>query len=533
MRISVLGDLTLRDDDGRPVNLGERGRPRRQLRALLCVLAVEDRPLPAAALRALLWDDDRDRASLLTNLVAQARRVLPAGRLATETGPGGGRAYRLRRLPGDETDAEEFERAAARADTAREKGLLASAAVHYRTALARWDGIEPGAELRDLPDTPGTRHRRDALLARRAHAAEASVAVRLDLGRHGPGLLDEIEAHLARDPANEDLHRHRLVALYRLGRRADALRAYRRAAAVLAAELDAPPGLALRRVRDRIAADDPGLLRPPPGPPHPPRLLPGREIGYRGVTDYLLGGKDNTARERAFVDRLVAETGTDATALPAENRECVLRMVTAMARRGVRQFLDLGSGLPDPVRPGVHDAARRAAAEPPLVVYVDNDPVVAVTSRAMVAGDGVVFLELDLRDVEAVLDAASRRLDFAEPIGLIVANTLQYVGGLDADLGTGEVVKIMEGYAGALPAGSLLALTHITGEGMDPRLRPVVDSVEPAAPLPQHLRDARQIERLFAGLPLLPPGLADVGAWRPERPPVARSMRILAGLAVK
>ncbi|POM25489.1 Transcriptional regulatory protein EmbR [Actinomadura rubteroloni] len=531
MRVSVLGELRLTDDAGRTLDLGEGRRRRRNLRALICVLALEDRPVPSSRLKALLWDDpDRDHTSVLTNLVAQARRVLPPGRLVTETGTAGARLYRLARRA---VDADDFVRDAERGDAARDRGRLATAAVHYRRAMAPWQGVSPDRTLHDLPDTEGARARVDPLRALRVRVAESLVAVQLDLGRQSPELVEEIGGHLAFDPANENLHRDRLVALYRLGRRTDALRAYRDAAAAIEAELGVPPGPALRRVHEQIAA---GTLPPHAGEPDEPRARPVLRAGglsYRGVTDYTLGGKDNTEAERAFVDKIIADTGTDATLITKDNRDCVLRMVRTLAGRGVRQFLDLGSGLPEQISPSVHQTARTAADEPPRVVYIDNDPVVAITSRAMYSGAGVAFHELDLMDVEAVLDAASRCLDFAEPIGLIAANSLQYVGDVDDDLGTGQVTELVTAYVDALVPGSYLAVTHITGDGIDPRLRRYIDSTEPGAALPQHLRTTGQIERLLVGLPLLPPGLTDVGAWRPERPFVRRDLRIIGGIGAK
>ncbi|MFC0040436.1 SAM-dependent methyltransferase [Actinomadura rayongensis] len=529
MRVSVLGELRLTDDEGRPLDLGEGSRRRRNLRALICVLALEDRPVPSSRLKALLWDDpDRDHTSVLTNLVAQARRVLPPGRLVTETGTAGARLYRLTRST---VDADDFVSEAERGDAARDKGRLATAAVHYRRAMAPWQGVTPEQTLHDLPDTEGARVRAEPLRALRVRVAEALVATQLDLGRHSDELVAEIGEHLAFDPANENLHRDRLVALYRLGRRTDALRAYQSAAAAIETELGVPPGPALRRVHEQIAAGT--LPRAERDEPRARPVLRAGGLSYRGVTDYTLGGKDNTEEERAFVDKIVADTGTDATLITKDNRDCVLRMVRTLAGLGVRQFLDLGSGLPEQISPSVHQTARTAADEPPRVVYVDNDPVVAITSRAMYSGAGVAFHELDLMDVEAVLDAAGRCLDFAEPIGLIAANTLQYVGDADDDLGTAQITELVTAYVDALATGSYLALTHITGDGIDPRLRPYIDSTEPDAALPQHLRTTEQIERLLVGLPLLPPGLTDVGAWRPERPFVPRDLRIIGGIGAK
>ncbi|MFI6515656.1 SAM-dependent methyltransferase [Spirillospora sp. NPDC050679] len=583
MKLSLIGDLEIEDDQGRLVAFEEGKRRQRRVRFLVAVLACRDWAPTSQQIKVLLWpEDDQDRTSALTSLIHKARKLLPEGRLVTEPAAAGGRRYRLRR-PGDVVDIEDFVKLTALGSDARDEGLLEEAAEHYALALEPWQGVADRDAFPDLPDVAELKTLRDSLLALRLRAAEASVAVQLDLGRHTPRLVEQIAGHLLIDPTNEVMASHRMLALHRLGRRAEALRAYDEIAAVLDAELGATPGTLLQQMRTKVqhnAADlqwqaprkpvpvpaglslsahlsGPGTRADPdPAEPDTDHLhaadfisntagvvefvsdavdVPVRgEVTAAGVTDILMGNRNSTLAERIWLEEFLSTVNTDSLALPRENRACLERMVREIARNGVEQFLDLGSGFPEEYGPHVHEMARRVTFRMPRVLYVDISPLVETHSHAfMVDGVNTKVLQADMQDVDQVLTAARRHLDFTKPIALLAFNSLQYIGPSDADRGTGHVLDMVARYVAALPNGSCWAMTHITDDGLDPELRPAIDMRIPGAPLAQHLRTMEQIESLFLGMGLVKPGLTDVGRWRPEQEHIPRGMRILAGLAWK
>ncbi|GAA2638946.1 SAM-dependent methyltransferase [Actinomadura fulvescens] len=526
----MLGNLMVIDDHGARIEPQAK-----RLRNLICILAWEDWSVPSRQLKGLLWEPDgRDYTSALTTLVYKVRKVLPPDRLVNEHEPHRDQRYRLVRRPGDSVDTERFASLSTLGDRARGERDYSRAADLYQEALALWRGDPEDPPLPDLPETLAMQGLCEPLLARRRLITEQHIETLLTLGRHSPVLAQQIRVHLRYDPANEHLHGLLMHCLYRDGRKGEALLAFNEAAASLDELLDAPPGPALQRLRDRIVVDDPELQwkGAQPSPPAAP-LETGAEATIRGVTDYMMGGKDNYAADRDFIDQIVKETGTDSVLLPGENRDCVMRMVRFLAKRGVSQFLDIGSGLPDPFHRHVHEVARQITSET-KVLYVDKDPLVGLHTTAVMAdGDQVIFRQADLQDVDKILHEASAHFDLSQPVALMFMNTLQYVGDADDDLGTGPLVKTMQRYLDALPAGSYLAITHITDAGLDPRLVKYIDSRLPNAPLAQNLRSPAQIERLFCGLPLLEPGLTDVANWRPDQPFIKRQLRIIGGIAAK
>src|SRR5581483_6506441 len=161
--------------------------------------------------------------------------------------------------------------------------------------------------------------------------------------------------------------------------------------------------------------------------------------------DYYLGGKDNFAADRQAAEQVIA-------AMPyvlqftRANRAFLARAVTLMARQGVRQFLDLGSGLP--TQENTHEVAQRVAEES-RVVYVDNDPIVLTHARALLAGnDRTVVVQADLRDPRGVLDHPDVRgtLDLDRPVGVLLLAMLHFV--TDDELASSIVTQLREALAG-------------------------------------------------------------------------------------
>ncbi|MEU7867073.1 SAM-dependent methyltransferase [Dactylosporangium sp. NPDC049140] len=230
--------------------------------------------------------------------------------------------------------------------------------------------------------------------------------------------------------------------------------------------------------------------------PHPAR-----------VYDYLLGGREHYA-----VDRAAAEAGLAANPSsrvpPRENRGFLRRVVHHLAaEHGVRQFLDIGTGIP--TSPNVHEVAQ--AADPGArVVYVDNDPIVLAHARSLLQGR-TAYVDADLRDAERLLAAPGLRatIDLRRPVALMLVAVLHFVE--DDDKPHDVVRRLVD----ALPPGSFLALSHLTGD-FDPAAWERVAAVYARDGVAMRVRSRAEIAAFFDGLDLLEPGLTVVTRWRPD-----------------
>jgi SAM-dependent methyltransferase len=232
------------------------------------------------------------------------------------------------------------------------------------------------------------------------------------------------------------------------------------------------------------------------------------------IWNYQLGGKDNYAIDRkaseaanTMVRALGAPDGAD-TAI--ESRHLLQRMVDYMLGQGVRQFLDLGSGLPSMA--STHQIAHRAAADA-RVVYVDIDPLVSSYAATLMAGPNVVTLRADLREPERVLSNAQVRdlFDFGQPVGIMFMCVLHCLW--DSEDPWGVVAQFRD----AVAPGSYLALSHMTREAHP-------EAAEGLFRISQDLhwntplisRDRADIARFFDGFTLVEPGLVPPVQWRPD-----------------
>ncbi|WP_229831206.1 SAM-dependent methyltransferase [Actinoplanes ianthinogenes] len=233
--------------------------------------------------------------------------------------------------------------------------------------------------------------------------------------------------------------------------------------------------------------------------PHPAR-----------VYDYLLGGKDNFAADREAAERGL-KANPDSRIPPRENRLFLRRAVRFLAEQGIDQFLDIGTGIPS--APNVHHVAQDINSRA-RIVYVDNDPIVLAHARALLTShpDGKTdYIDADLRDVDAILDAVRRSgtLDLNRPVGLLLIAILHFLGDEDDPWG------IVERLLAALPAGSYLVLSHLTGD-FRPEAWEKVAEVYRNQGVTMRVRSRAEIERFLTGLDLVEPGLRIVPAWRPD-----------------
>ena len=233
--------------------------------------------------------------------------------------------------------------------------------------------------------------------------------------------------------------------------------------------------------------------------PHPARMY-----------DFFLGGKDNFTADREAAAHIL-RSAPFARVMARENRAFLGRAVRFLAAEaGIRQFLDIGTGLP--TTNNVHEVAQAIAPES-RVVYADNDPLVLAHARALLksAPQGrTAYMHADLRAPDTIVSAPAVRdvLDFTQPVGLILAAVLHFVP--DAD----NPAEIMKTLLGALPPGSYLVASHISGEHA-PDQEAEAHRPYREAQIPLQSRDSGDFARLaFGDLDLVPPGAVLVSEWR-------------------
>jgi len=236
------------------------------------------------------------------------------------------------------------------------------------------------------------------------------------------------------------------------------------------------------------------------------------------IYDYFLGGKDNFPADREVAEQVVAIAPV-ARDIVEDNRAFLRRAVRLLAgEAGIRQFIDLGSGLP--TQGNVHEIAQ-AVAPDARVVYVDNDAMVVTHSRALLAGDNTAAIEADLRDPDSVMRHQEVRelIDFDQPIALLLMAILHFVPDDEDPYG------IVARFRDALPAGSYLALSHGTRDiparpDMSPEamaeMGAKVERLYQLTTASLVTRTHAQVERFFDGFDLLDPGLVEIQLWRPD-----------------
>ena len=238
------------------------------------------------------------------------------------------------------------------------------------------------------------------------------------------------------------------------------------------------------------------------------------------IYDYWLGGKDNFAADRAAAEEAMASSPTVAPGVRA-NRRFLGRVVRYMAQAGIRQFLDIGTGIP--TANNTHEVAQSVMPDA-RVVYVDNDPIVLTHARALLTSTTgtTAYIDSDIRDTGKILTEAARTIDLGEPVGLMLIAILHCVPDED------DPYRLVKTLADAVPPDSFLAISH-----------PVVDQVAIAAKAEESLtrsigqkitfRTGVEVSRFFDGLDLVDPGVVPIQEWRPDSmldinsPPTAMS----------
>src|SRR6185437_12739137 len=229
------------------------------------------------------------------------------------------------------------------------------------------------------------------------------------------------------------------------------------------------------------------------------------------VYDYWLGGTHNFLADQDAA-RAIAAIVPHAPMVGLANRAFLSRAVRFLAANGVRQFLDIGSGIP--TQGNVHEVAQQADPEA-RVVYVDIDPVAVAHSKAILNGNqNAAVIEADLHDPEKILDHEQTRrlIDFSQPVGLLLVAILHFFP--DSD----DPFKIVAYLRDQLAPGSFLVLCHGSDDEIPETARAVKEVYDRSVTTPLILRSGTEIMRFFDGFEVVDPGLVFIPQWRPDDP---------------
>ncbi len=228
------------------------------------------------------------------------------------------------------------------------------------------------------------------------------------------------------------------------------------------------------------------------------------------VHDYWLGGKENYAADRAAGDAVIAAYPGIVMSVRA-NRAFLARVVRFLAAEaGIRQFLDIGTGIPS--ANNTHEVAQ-AVAPDARVVYVDYDPVVLAHARALLdsSPEGATdYIDADFRDYGTILQRAARTLDFSRPVAVMLIALLHLIGDDDDPYG------IIGALMAAVPSGSYLGLSQVASDIQAEQMAEAAKRYNRMARETQRHRSHAEVASFFTGLELLPPGLVPVQQWRPR-----------------
>ncbi|WP_406294729.1 SAM-dependent methyltransferase [Embleya sp. NBC_00888] len=252
---------------------------------------------------------------------------------------------------------------------------------------------------------------------------------------------------------------------------------------------------------DRVWSTKPAGERPPPG-------IDVNVPSVARIYDFLIGGKDNYAADREVARKLIA-VAPDLEHDAGAHRRILHRGVRFLVEQGIRQFVDIGSGLP--TAQNTHQVAQAIAAET-TVVYVDNDPIVLAHGRALLAeNDRTTVITADLREPESILKNPDllRLIDFDRPVALMLLGVIHHINDDEDPAG------LVRTYLDALPSGSWLFLTHFLHSGPESEQ---LERVMQGSHKSGRFREREEVAAYLDGLETADPGLVYIDLWRPEEP---------------
>jgi len=244
--------------------------------------------------------------------------------------------------------------------------------------------------------------------------------------------------------------------------------------------------------------------------------------------NYWVGGKDHFAADREAAEKIMG--AMPAMPMVARSVRTLLTDIVQALAAGhrIRQFLDIGTGLP--TADNTHEVAQRTAADS-RVVYVDNDPVVLAHARALLtstAEGATDYIEADLRDSDAILTGATQTLDFSQPVAVLLFSVLHFIP--DADDPYAIVKRLMD----AVPAGSYLVVCHAPSDRRAEQVAELARRYSASGAAPMRPRSHEEVTRFFDGLDLLSPGVVPSSEWpSPGRPAAQISLAGYVGVARK
>jgi hypothetical protein len=245
--------------------------------------------------------------------------------------------------------------------------------------------------------------------------------------------------------------------------------------------------------------------------------------------NFYLRGKDNFEADRQAAKQAVSVV-PDSQKIAWSNRRFLLRAVKYMAGQGIDQFIDLGPGIP--IEPYVHEMVQ-GIVPAARVAYIDNDPIVTSHNRSLLACHNrhVLAMHGDVRCPQRILLDGDLNgfIDFTRPVGVLLVAVLHFLTDWDDPSRTVRVFR------DRVPPGSYVAISHITSDGTQPNVISAIQDAYAKASAPAVFRSRAEIEALFGGLELVPPGLAEVSDWRREhlRSAHPSALRVLAGIGRK
>jgi hypothetical protein len=247
------------------------------------------------------------------------------------------------------------------------------------------------------------------------------------------------------------------------------------------------------------------------------------------VYDFWLGGKDNFAADRVVAERVAAAYPDVLVAVRAQRAFLARAVHFLVVEAGIRQFLDIGTGLPS--ANNTHQVAQ-AAAPQSRVVYVDNDPIVLSHAQALLTSSSegaTAYIDADLRDTATIVEQAAGVLDFGLPVAVMLLGILQGVP--DQDEPGAIIARLMD----AVVPGSYLAISQIAGDVAADEVAEGVQRYNEQAAVSVAARTHGEVCQFFAGLDLLEPGVVQVHRWRPGAGDVGsgRDLAIYAGVGRK
>jgi hypothetical protein len=227
------------------------------------------------------------------------------------------------------------------------------------------------------------------------------------------------------------------------------------------------------------------------------------------IYDYWLGGKDNFKADRDAAEQMILQYPDIVTGV-RKNRAFLGRAVHYLAAEaGIRQFLDIGTGLPS--SNNTHEVAQRAAPDA-RIVYVDNDPIVLSHAQALLTSTpegACAYVDADIRDTGKILKDAANLLDFSRPVAVCLIMILQFIPDED------DPVSIVRALVDAIPSGSYLTVAHPASDvdqHVGPALRQLSTRMGGTRAVP---RSYQEVSRFFDGLEMVEPGLVQLHRWRP------------------